>query len=212
MTESETLFDQYVQRMKNNSSREFGKRYNEDLSNEKKTLALIEEIPEFLEIFNKSDFSVQKRILKMMKNGKCTMNSFMHLKLLHDTGLDYHKVNNWEILDSHSKYSPSRNKNTVGSTELSDSIHNFFRCIAGVRFSALFYTPPKINSRTLLMLTFKYDEERVIEAMKRWIDLKPENSFYDFIQLVEDWDNLKEYPLEWSLKVISTHQCEDVGA
>lgn len=52
------------------------------------------------------------------------------------------------------------------------------------------------------LLTARYDYERVIEVMKAWGMNSIPHSVTEFIYLVENWEKLKAFPVEWSLKLM----------
>lgn len=51
-----------------------------------------------------------------------------------------------------------------------------------------------------------YPIETIISALKYWRKNENKSSFYDFLKLVQRWDELKDFPIDWTIQVIGVHK------
>lgn len=147
------------------------------------------QVPGFLDLFHCAGFVLQKRILMNLNRGTCVWSTAAHLKLLQDTSVDI-----WDKL-------------TWTSVNLEKSAERLFRHLGTGFGDANSYVFPKVDALTLSMLGMKYGEDRVIEIIELWNKLDVSKPFCAFVQTVEMWDQIKVYPLEWSIQIIRNHYC-----
>lgn len=143
----------------------------------------------FLERFHCADFTMQKKILWMLQSENCYYKSLTFLKLLQDTDSVYSEHVAWSsirIEKDADQLFQHLNSRIIGATKL-----------------RLSYTDAWI----VQLLATTYGENRVCEVIQEWTDKKLTNSFCDFAPLVEQWDTVKEYSLDWAVNVTNTHTC-----
>lgn len=203
-----TTFEEYVQSMKEIGEEGMWKNYNRNSSLARYQIHKLSFVPEFLDYFHRSEYILQNKIFTMLKNEKCVWSTFQHLKLIHDTQANHHEVSSWTITDLGGlwKFGSYDGQNGRPSVEFSRRAELLFRIISA-RHNQNRAVPPLIDARTLALLVIKHGEETVREVVERWIEIRPDATFYDFVQIVENLHELKVYPLEWSLRVIEGHQC-----
>lgn len=63
---------------------------------------------------------------------------------------------------------------------------------------------PLIYRNAYYMLAFVYGDERVIEVSTKWAENTASKNLGDFIHLVDQWDTLKRYPVEWAINLLKT--------
>lgn len=54
----------------------------------------------------------------------------------------------------------------------------------------------------ILLLTILYGESLIVEVLQRWVDVSCDGTPEDFADVVQNWSNLREYPLDWSISVV----------
>lgn len=57
----------------------------------------------------------------------------------------------------------------------------------------------EMNITSAYILSMLYGHERVTEVMSGWVDNTVSRDLNHFIELVENWDELKQYPIEWAV-------------
>lgn len=210
---SGSTFEEYVQSVKDNGIEEFWQNYNVNSSLFRYQIEKVGYVPGFLDYFHRSEFRLQKRILYILKNGKCVWSTALYLKMIHDTGSDWKAVKEWKS-GPYSDWSmpycdgdngmPSESFGIVSRGFLW-SLSDRHNTEAG---SKIF---PTVDAQTLTLLARKHGESKIMEIIDLWMKARKNlpNTFYDFCQLVEEWDRVKGYPIEWTLNVIGTHQCKE---
>lgn len=61
-----------------------------------------------------------------------------------------------------------------------------------------------VNINGFYILVILYGESRVIEVSKQWIKNATSTELSDFVSIVEQWDHIKEHPIDWSLNLLES--------
>lgn len=148
------------------------------------------QVPGFIDLFHCADFVLQKRILLILNKNKCVWNTAAYLELLQQTDSDvvWNKVE-WQSRELETYAEKLFLKMDIGSGDYNS------------------FTHPIIESHTLSMLAAQYGEDRVIEIIKVWIEYNIDDTFCAFTQIVEKWNSISTYPIEWSLQFVRNHSC-----
>lgn len=205
---SGSTFEEYMQSIEDNNVEEFLKDYNVNSALVRDELPKVLYVPGFIERFHCAEFALQKKVLYILKNGKCVWSTYNHLKLIQDSGLDHVEVSSWRapMASWHAPYCDGRNGRPTAhfGNEAIGLLITILSQHEGVNLGLF----PQIDTRTLTLLAIKHGEDKVLGIIDLWTKSNITNTFYDFVQLVEDWDSTRIYPLEWTLNVITTHRCE----
>lgn len=205
---SGSTFEEYVQSVKDNDVEEFWKNYNTNSALVRYQLEKVLYVPGFLERFHCAEFTLQKKILFMLKNGKCVWSTYNHLRMIQDTDSDHNEISSWSSPMGDWVLPYCDGQNGRPSERFGNKALGLLIVIASVHNGINLKVFPQIDARTLTMLAMKHGEEKVIGIIDLWSKSNLTNNFYDFVQLVENWDDTSVYPLEWTLNVIGTHRCK----
>lgn len=52
------------------------------------------------------------------------------------------------------------------------------------------------------ILSLFYSEERIIEVSNEWIGSKCDGLIYQFVEMIERWDEVKNFPIEWAISLM----------
>lgn len=55
---------------------------------------------------------------------------------------------------------------------------------------------------TYKMLALFHSEERILEVSKAWVESKCEALIHQFVETIERWDEVKDFPIEWSISLM----------
>lgn len=208
---SGSTFEEYVQSVKDNGVEAFWKDYNTNSSLVRYQIEKIGYVPGFLDYFHQSEFNLQKRILYMLRNGKCVWSSSMHLKMIHDTASNWKIVKEW-------KEGPHGNWDLPYCNGESGMPSQTFGIMAGTflhtiarRHDSSHIIFPIIDAQTLTLLAIQHGEDRVLEIIDRVQNSSPkfDKTFYDFTRLIQEWDSVQDLPITWALNLVGSHRCKE---
>lgn len=183
--------------------------YRLSTSNFKKLLI----VPGLLSNFHRSDLTLQKLIFERLDNGECIWATALHLKLLHETRLHHNDVLQWIAV----RPKPNDPTNQAAqfkrpSVEFEARIRDLLNYIA-IRGEETGYNRSSRNDYLNgMLLGVKHGEEKVTKILDLWMEQEIKTHFYNFTQVVEDWKKIKEYPLDWGITLINSHECVDYNA
>lgn len=64
-----------------------------------------------------------------------------------------------------------------------------------------------LNRYIIMLLAVLFGDSVVIEVLKRWSQCSSRGDILCLISIVENWENFKQYPLEW---VVSIARCDNI--
>lgn len=73
----------------------------------------------------------------------------------------------------------------------------------------VFHSHPSDVSVSIVLLTAKYEQDVILEILKRWVIEIEEvyaGDFRDFVKVLEDWGNLSDQPIMWSLEMLESSE------
>lgn len=165
-------------------------------------------VPGFLGRFHKSEFHLQRMILERLEQGNCIWMTAMHLKLIHETNIDNRDLLQWVAVRPNDKDSvvwSAQEKRP--SEEFEARIRDILNFIRMRSEPDGYISSHTVDFLTGMLLGVKHGEAKVTHILNMWIDQEVKNNYYDFVQTVENWDKVKEYPIEWGVSLIESHVC-----
>lgn len=154
---------------------------------------LIAEIPGFLDTFHRSEDRIQASVFHNIYGGrKCPFLVLSYIDLMQQT-------NRVSVTDQKIEWDDPQTEKKIAK---------FFGFIATGTGIGYVYLRPFFESAVLEMMFEKHGDDRILEVMDRWTSNQRVGTFCNFIQLVEEWDALREYPTEWGISVSRAHDCK----
>lgn len=169
-------------------------------------LSKILEVDGFIDRFHETDPRVQMTILKTISNGYCVHATFLWLRLFLELNISYKEL----VMES-SCSEPSPKFFTGFNIDPYEAsyLYQFLSKLKDRIWSST--NAIQYSRQIMLMLMLTIPKKTLYEVVYRWISDKAVGGIADFALVAENWESVKDIPLDWAIQTVGTaHDCDCV--
>lgn len=196
--------DEYVKSIQERGDEAFWNGYKHYSPLVEGNLDKLLQVDGFIELFHGAEFKVQMTILQTISTGYCVHSAYVWLRLFLELNISYKDL----ILES-SCSEPSA-EFFKGVEIDSDSARYFYQFLARLKDKIWSSTTAIQYSRQIMiMLMLTIPKDTLYKVVYRWIQDKASGGISDFARVAENWESVKDLPLDWAIQTVGTaHNCE----